>query len=275
MITQRIPRLGAFIAWRDAARQMLSQNISPEQIVWMDKDTDADLFCDASLTKVAPTEMTRVPRQFVDLASKVVAHKNPERFARLYRVLWRLRGERDLLSNLADPDLTRLLGMAKNVSRDCHKMKAFVRFRELPIDGRRRCFAAWFEPEHFIVELTGPFFARRFADMDWVISTPVGVSQSVSGSLTFHPPDGNRHAITDETENLWRTYYANIFNPARLKVNAMQSEMPKKYWKNLPEAHLIPQLVAGAEKRMQAMRNTAPTEAASTLPKLRPRPSRM
>ena len=52
----------------------------------------------------------------------------------------------------------------------------------------------------------------------------------------------------DAREELWRTYFQNIFNPARLKVKAMQAEMPKKYWRNLPEASLIPGLIAGAEK---------------------------
>lgn len=33
----------------------------------------------------------------------------------------------------------------------------------------------------------------------------------------------------------------------------MMTEMPKKYWKNLPEADLIPGLIAGAEARVLDM----------------------
>ena len=54
-------------------------------------------------------------------------------------------------------------------------------------------------------------------------------------------------------EELWRTYYANIFNPARVKVRAMQAEMPKKYWRNLPEATLIPSLLHEAPQRVESM----------------------
>jgi DNA polymerase len=43
-------------------------------------------------------------------------------------------------------------------------------------------------------------------------------------------------------EPLWLTHYANIFDPARVKVHAMETEMPKKYWRNLPETAVIPQL---------------------------------
>ena len=52
----------------------------------------------------------------------------------------------------------------------------------------------------------------------------------------------------DRLEETWRRYYASIFNPARLKVKAMQKEMPKKYWRNLPEASLIKPLIEGAER---------------------------
>ncbi|HTO05084.1 MAG TPA: UdgX family uracil-DNA binding protein, partial [Opitutus sp.] len=58
---------------------------------------------------------------------------------------------------------------------------------------------------------------------------------------------------SDGMEDLWRTYYASIFNPARLKIGAMTAEMPQHYWKNLPEAQLIPSLIAGAEARTGAM----------------------
>ena len=64
----------------------------------------------------------------------------------------------------------------------------------------------------------------------------------------------------DRLEETWLTYYASIFNPARLKTKAMQSEMPKKYWKNLPEAVLIPQLIEQAEKLSGAMIASEPTE---------------
>src|SRR5205085_7809302 len=40
-----------------------------------------------------------------------------------------------------------------------------------------------------------------------------------------------------------------IFNPARLKVGAMLREMPKKYWRNMPETSLVEPLIAGARNR--------------------------
>jgi DNA polymerase len=39
----------------------------------------------------------------------------------------------------------------------------------------------------------------------------------------------------------------------------MQAEMPKKYWKNMPEAELIPGLIATARSRAKAMAEAAPS----------------
>jgi DNA polymerase len=72
----------------------------------------------------------------------------------------------------------------------------------------------------------------------------------------------------DELESLWKTYYANIFNPARIKLGAMKKEMPKKHWPTLPETELIPQLLRQAPTRVQTMLAAAPKKesAANYLP---------
>jgi uracil-DNA glycosylase len=48
---------------------------------------------------------------------------------------------------------------------------------------------------------------------------------------------------------VWKAYFSAIFNPARLKIGAMLKEMPRRYWKNMPETALVPQLIAGAQTR--------------------------
>jgi hypothetical protein len=57
-----------------------------------------------------------------------------------------------------------------------------------------------------------------------------------------------RRAAQDAQEEMWRTYYASIFNPARLNPAMMKQEMPKRYWRNLPEAALIPELIEKAQR---------------------------
>lgn len=252
---------GDFDAWRRPARTLLQAEIPPQEIDWVDEDdVDSDLFATGlSADLPLPTGGERaavVPRLFVLLAETIICHSDPARFSLLYRLLWRLQTERSLLAITSDADVARAYGLEKSVRRDSHKMKAFVRFKEIDGAGgqrERRRFLAWFEPDHHIVARTAPFFQRRFTDMDWIIATPKGSVAWNGEALTMSAEPAENPMLDDTTETLWRTYFANIFNPARLKVKAMQAEMPKKYWKNLPEAGLIPGLIAGAETSVTAM----------------------
>ncbi len=198
--------------------------------------------------------MFRVPKVFCDLAQLVGLHRDECRWALLYRIVWRLtHGEPKLLEIAVDPDVSRAAALHKSVRHDIHKMRAFVRFREV-VRESEKWFVAWFEPEHHIVEHNAAFFVDRFASMHWSILTPERCVHWDGAELTFTAGVDKSQAPTeDNVEALWLTYYANIFNPARVKVHAMQAEMPKKYWRNLPEAALIPSLLEEAPRRVETM----------------------
>jgi DNA polymerase len=153
----------------------------------------------------------------------------------------------------SDIDVVDALDRAKNVSRASHKMKAFVRFRQIQDENGPNSIA-WFEPAHRVLEKTAPFFVRRFQNMRWSILTPDGSCSWDLRALTFGPPaTADQAPQEDEVEAFWKTYYASTFNPARLKTKMMQGEMPRRYWKNLPEAALIPGMIAAAQGRSDIM----------------------
>ncbi|MBY3119897.1 UdgX family uracil-DNA binding protein [Rhizobium laguerreae] len=258
---------GELAEWRDAARAFAAAGISPEEIEWREKRAESGFAFQHDALPPAPAAARRpmtVPSAFIGLAETVLCHSDPTRFFLLYRLLWRLQLDRQLLDVASDEDVARARLMAKNVRRDAHKMTAFVRFKEVgAVSADRRKFLAWFEPDHHIVRRTAPFFQRRFTDMDWLIATPKGSATWDGERLTMSDEPCEKPNLTDATDDLWRTYYASIFNPARLKLKAMQAEMPKKYWKNLPEADLIPGLIASAESKVRAM---AAREATQSLP---------
>ncbi|MGO7969091.1 DUF4130 domain-containing protein, partial [Rhizobium ruizarguesonis] len=80
------------------------------------------------------------------LAETVLCHSDPASFSLLYRLLWRLQLDRQLLEVASDEDVARARLMAKNVRRDANKMTAFVRFKEVAaVSADRRKFIAWFE----------------------------------------------------------------------------------------------------------------------------------
>ncbi len=255
----RLPEIGTAEAWRNSARACVARGLRPESLLWSCGEAAPDLFAGEALAPPGRTRF-RVPKSFVDLADRVVWHSDPERFARLYALLWEVKDRPGLMADRGHPCLSQLRAMEKSVRRCQHKMKAFLRFREIgAADARRRRFAAWFEPSHHTVEPTAPFFARRFADMDWCIVTPDRTAIFEDGELTFEAGRQKPMLPEDVAEELWSTYFRNIFNPSRLKVKAMRAEMPKKYWPNLPEARLIPDLIVQSENRAVAMRTAAPS----------------
>ena len=265
--------LGRIEPWREVARAALAAGIHPDQLAWRDADRPRELHALDELPARRGCQI-RVPSAFLELASSVICHSSSERYALLYRLLWRLvHGERALLQIAIDPDVEHARDMAKAVRRDLHKMRAFVRFRR--VEGvEPEQFVAWFEPDHHIVETNAPFFQRRFAAMRWSILTP---RRSVHwNGETLHLGPGARRADApagDALEDLWRTYYAHIFNPARLKVEAMRAEMPKKYWQNLPEAGAIGGLIRDAQRRTGSMIGTGPTRPPARSAHWVPRPA--
>ncbi len=259
--------------WRTQARLLLSGDIAPSEVQWQIGESAGLLPAEtaaaksASAADVKTAKASSVPRDFISLASTVLAHADARRHAVLYRMLWRLtHGERHLLSIATDDDVAWAELAAKAVRRDMHKMKAFVRFREVARP-EGSVFIAWFEPSHDILSRVAPFFVRRFAGMHWSILTPARSAHWNGEAISFGA--GARKADApneDALEGLWLTYFANIFNPARLKVQAMKNEMPVRYWKNMPEAALIPGLIRDASARMDAMVQKAPTTPKKHIP---------
>jgi len=253
-----------FVGWRDGARAALARGLTPESVEWVSPESPQDLLEPVESVGALYPSPT-VPKVFVERAERVVCHRDPSRFARLYRLLHRLQSSPSLMGDASDPDVAWLEDRDKTIRRDVHKMHAFVRFRKVgerpDRDGEtREVFVAWFEPQHRIITLGVPWFYRRFVGMDWTILTPDGCASWNGQNLKFAlGVEKSAAPDSDIMEDAWRTYFANIFNPARLKIGAMMAEMPKLYWDNLPEAELIPSLVRSASERGQGFIEAAPT----------------
>ncbi|SOU05786.1 uracil DNA glycosylase superfamily protein [Xanthomonas arboricola pv. fragariae] len=253
-------------AWRALARAGWCAQVEPDSIAWNGGAQGGLLMGQGLLDLPAVVAAPRVSAEFLQMAGAVLCHRDPQRYAVLYRLLWRVAcGERALLERATDVDVYRVTQWQKAVQRDTHKMKAFVRFRRLPVE--EEDFVAWFEPEHWIVDRVAPFFARRFAGMRWAILTPYRSVRWDGEALTFGEGAVRTQVPADDAqETLWRTYYAHIFNPARLNPTMMRQEMPQKYWKNLPEASLLPELIREAGVRVREMAERAPEPVRRRVP---------
>jgi len=239
--------------FRHAVRYLIARDVAPQDVLWSSGEVP-ELFPAPPSETAAPIAL---PRGVMDLIDLAICHRDPERHAHLYALIWRvLRGERALLEVQSDPLVHYLEMLRKAVRRDLHKMHAFLRFRRIEeTDGGER-FVAWFEPDHYIVEATAGFFVDRFRGLIWSILTPKGSLHWDRQRLTIgcaldRKPADLPHG--DDFEAGWIQYFESTFNPARVNPSLMRKEMPVKYWRNLPEAKSISQLIQTAPKRVEDM----------------------
>ena len=261
----RFVQVTCFDEWRSEARTLLSDEVEPNEIQWTPEDNQLRLFEQIHEGTEAKAKVHvavrqgsarfRVPNQFLELARHVACHRDPGRWQLLYQSLWRIvHGEPRLLEMSTDEDVHRLQLMKKAVTRDVHKMKAFVRFRKIDAEDAVETYIAWHRPDHLIVRLAAPFFSRRFKGMSWTILTPHESAHWDQQQLTYGPGlPASEAPQADAWEDLWKTYYASIFNPARIKVDMMKREMPVRHWPTLPEAALIDDLIREAPARVNEM----------------------
>jgi hypothetical protein len=103
-----------FEDWQSAARALLRAGVPPDQIAW--REVEHPSLFDRSGTEAPAGDaspVVRVPRAFLDLARRVAAGRDPDRWRLLYEALWRIANEsRDVLANDADPLVKRLHALA-------------------------------------------------------------------------------------------------------------------------------------------------------------------
>jgi len=120
-----------FADWRSAARELLENGVHPREVIWQREIEESLLFSIPKPTPETPGRL-KVPAAFMGIAETVGCHRSGDQWPLLYSILWRMvHGERHLLSIASDPEIHQLQTMAKHISRDCHKMHAFVRFRKV------------------------------------------------------------------------------------------------------------------------------------------------
>ena len=242
-----------FVAWKETSREYLKKGLPPQALLWSGEQSslfDFNIPDDPKNIVLSP----RVPKEFLELAEFAACARDPDRWNLLYRILFRLQHENSKLLNvLVDEDIHRLHLLSKSVRRDIHKLHAFVRFKRQIIN-EQESYIAWHPAEHFCLKLGTPFFVRRFGDKPWSIFTP---DESAHWDLqTLHFGEGmqqHEFEVEDPFDDVWKTYYKSIFNPARLKIKAMKAEMAPKYWSGLPEAEIIHDLIRNTPKRLQDM----------------------
>jgi probable DNA metabolism protein len=267
-------------AWRSAALEALAAGRPPETLTWrLEQDGQAqalqgqasldyahgidDMSGNASPVALnsGVTAPIHISKDLSALMQEAALFRDPQRWAFLYKVLWRwTQGDRAVAS-AADEDGARLSRMARAVRRDKHDMIAYVRFRKQPQEAGRPEYLAWYAPDHDVLAWAADHFAQRMGRASWMIATPGGAACWDGSTLHLrreraleadHAP-----ACADDAEALWLVYYRSTFNPARLNEAVLEQQMPVRFWKGLPEGAMIPGMVSAARNGAQCVAQAA------------------
>jgi len=109
-----------FDGWRKAARSLVLHHVPPADVTWAVQGGEAELFAPPAPSPILEVNdgTFSVSGKFVDLAKSAILHRDRERFAILYRLLFRLKDHHDLIEVATDPDVALVTAMARAVHRD-------------------------------------------------------------------------------------------------------------------------------------------------------------
>lgn len=131
---------------------------------------------------------------------------------------------------------------AKMVSRERHRMKAFIRFQETA----EGTFYAPVEPDFNVLPLIATFFRDRYADQKWIIydiRRKYGLYYDLETvtEVTFeetpevYPSAETLSGKEDLFGLMWKDYFKSTNIPARKNLKLHIRHVPKRYWKYLTE----------------------------------------
>jgi len=249
----------SFEDWRQEAKRLVLAGVAPHEVDWQGHAGLLGGLLDATCNGEPPRAL-RIPRALPELLASAARFRAEDRWALLYRVLWRVvAGDRSAML-AGDIDGSELHRRIRAVRREAHHMHAFLRFR--PCQASDVEFIAWHEPAHEVLDLGAEHFIGRMGRTRWAIATPDGAACFDGRALRYShpcPPALMRLAREgDERDDaLWQTYYQSTFNPARLNEKAMRGHMPVRFWQHLPEARLVPQMVSEARAGQQRLAQAA------------------
>jgi len=164
----------------------------------------------------------------------------------IYRVIQKtFKYAHSILENYADDDVLKLHQINKKISREVHRMHAFVRFQETT----GGLYTALVNPDFNVLPLIGDHFKKRYPAQHWLIYDTIrhyGIAYygNQIEYTTIVESDHQRieellknNITADEAQyqSLWKSYFEHVNIPARVNMKLHIQHVPKRYWKYLIE----------------------------------------
>ncbi|WP_378185601.1 TIGR03915 family putative DNA repair protein [Aquimarina sp. W85] len=156
--------------------------------------------------------------------------------------------KRNIGNDYSNPTIVKISQVAKMVSREKHRMEAFVRFQQT----KDNQYIAYVEPDFNVLPLISSHFKDRYADQQWLIydsKRMYGIYYDLNEVklITLDLPSKTEHKIkkniASDTEfnyqRLWSTYFEKVNISSRKNTKLHTQHIPLRYWKYLTEKTTI------------------------------------
>jgi len=246
---------GTFDGFLTVIFEIYASKTKPEQII-CERLYQAGFF-DATkqiITDIAKSErvwngvVARTNKKITRMLYLAFASELPDVEMTLYRYLEKLFADTTgiFYKNMLDDHSFELYQISRKVSLEIHRFQGFVRFQETS-DG---LFFSAIEPDHDILPLLAPHFARRYGSQSWVMYDlrrdkgifwkkpemhEITLSEKQFNTITGDILQQVKSEDEDLYRSLWKAYYKAISIPERKNTRLMLRLMPRRYWKYLPE----------------------------------------
>ena len=135
--------------------------------------------------------------------------------------------------------VSKALKISQYVSREAHKLKGFLRFKEL----KNGVLYAEMEPENNIIFILSKHFKARLKNEFWIIKdVKRGILSIYDKKEYFIVSEEDFSLFTEEVsleeeqiQTLWKSFYQTIGIKERKNDRCRMNFMPKKYWKYIIE----------------------------------------
>lgn len=245
---------GTFEGLFTAIFEVYEYKFSPAEIISRENHTTESIF---SVQHDAVTDQSKADRVLnkleKNLGKKGVSqllrvylseNENAERLILAAVALSLAYPTENILNNFANADVMDIAKITKSISREVHRMHAFVRFEKL----QDEVYFAKVEPDFNVLPLIISHFKNRYTDQKWMIydlKRHYGIFYDLNETTFFEPAKeqtaqirktGNiLHEEEIQYQKLWQRYFFKTNIPERKNLKLHMQSLPKRYWKYLTE----------------------------------------
>lgn len=148
----------------------------------------------------------------------------------------------NILQNFANDDILQISKICKSVSRERHRMTAFVRFEKM----QDEIYFAKIDPDYNVLPLIRNHFKDRYADQQWMIydlRRNYGLFYDLENCEFFYPDEKinlsqyqeKLHDEEKKYQTLWQSYFTKTNIKERKNTKLHIQHVPKRYWKYMTE----------------------------------------